>query len=563
MGRDILQKLGITLQQRPMRSPGNYINSISHIKTEKNIIEWILRKYPYLCSRIGKSKYHIANSILKENHTPIQQKGRRVEIELDKLIQNKQITRLGKCPDDQFVSPVVITVKKDKSVKLALDSKKLNNAIHKNKYQMQSIDHLVDAGTLWLAHYISQRKNSPGILWFSEIDLKYAYSQNPLDKSIAKHCNFSILGGKATETNRFLNGFYGLTDMPAIFQKTIDKTLEGITSKFAFLDDILIISKVTSKKKEHEQELDKILHKLDAEGLAISLQKCEFAKNKIEWLGFTITPSGITPLVTKTEAIMKLENPKTLKQLRSFLGSVHHLTKFTPNLAELSEPLRPIIKKTNTTKNNKLDWKENHTSAFNNIKNKIQQIVENKHFDTTKQTRVKCNASAKGLGANIEQKHNNTWHTIAFASRFLNEHESRYSTNELELLVVVWSLEHFKHYLYVTEFTLQTDHRALLSALNENQGNKTYQSRLTRWVDRLLPFNFNLEHIPGKNLGFADYLSRHPKNSPPPPSEDNTKYIINLINDFKFGLTKNSLEHTSANSTLTDKYQPINDAANN
>ena len=480
----------------------------------------------------------------------------KVEIELDKLNQNKQITRLDKCPDDRFVSPVVITVKKDKSVKLALDSKKLNKAIHKNKYQMQSIDHLVDA----VAHYSSQRKNSPGIFWFSKIDLKYAYSQIPLDKSIAKHCNFSILGGKATGTYRFLN-FYGLTDMPGTFQKTIDKTLQGITSKFAFLDDILIISKGTLQ--EHEQELDKILHKLDAEGLSISLQKSEFAKNKIEWLGFTITPSRITPLVTKTEAIMKLEKPKTLKQLQSFLGSVHHLTKFIRNLAELSEPLRPLSKKTNTTKNNKLDWKENHTSAFINIKNKIQQIVENKHFDTTKQTRVKCDASAKGLGASIEQKHNNSWHTIAFASRFLNEHESRYSTNELELLAVVWSLEHFKHYLYGTEFTLQTDHRALLSALNENRGNKTYQSRLTRWVDRLLPFNFNLEHIPGKNMGFADYLSRHPKNSPTPPSEDDTKYTINLINVFKFGLTKNSLEHTSANSTPTDKYQPINDAANN
>ena len=64
--------------------------------------------------------------------------------------------------------------------------------------------------------------------------------------------------------------------MPATFQKTIDKTLEGISSKFAFIDDILFIAKGTIK--EHESELDKILQKLDAEGLAISLQKCEFAK---------------------------------------------------------------------------------------------------------------------------------------------------------------------------------------------------------------------------------------------------------------------------------------------
>ena len=151
--------------------------------------------------------------------------------------------------------------------------------------------------------------------------------------------------------------------MPTTFQKTIDKTLEGISSKFAFLDDILVITKGTIK--EHESELDKILQKLDAEGLAISLQKCEFAKSTFELLGFIITPTGITPLVTKIEAIMKLDNPKTLKQLRSFLESIHHLTKFIPNLAELSEPLRPLLKINTITKNNNnLDWKEEHTTAF-------------------------------------------------------------------------------------------------------------------------------------------------------------------------------------------------------
>ena len=77
---------------------------------------------------------------------------------------------------------------------------------------------------------------------------------------------------------------------------------------------------------------------------------------------------------------------------------------------------------------------------------------------------------------------------MAHDSKFLNSVEQRYSTNELELLAVVWALEHFKHYLQGTEFTLQTDHQALLTAKKENRGNKTYQSRLTRLVNRLLPF---------------------------------------------------------------------------
>ena len=228
---------------------------------------------------------------------------------------------------------MVIRVKKDKSVKIALDSKKLNKAIHKNKYQIQSIDHLVDA----VALYITQRKNSPVTFWFSKKDLKYAYRQKTLDNTIAKHCNFSILGGKTTGTYRFLNGFYGLTDMPATFQKIIDKTLKS--PKFAFLDDILVITK--GSIREHENELDYIFKKLNSEGLAISLQKCEFAKTNIEWLGFTITPNGIKKLITKTESITKFDNPRTLKH---FLGSVHHLTKFIPSLAKLSEPLRPLLK---------------------------------------------------------------------------------------------------------------------------------------------------------------------------------------------------------------------------
>ena len=112
---------------------------------------------------------------------------------------------------------------------------------------MQSIDHLVDA----VALYVTQRKQSPGTFWYSKIDLKYAYSHFPQDHSIAKHCKLSILGGRATGTNIFLSGLYGLTDIAATFQKTIDKTIEGMSSKFAFLENLLVIT----KKNIREQDL--------------------------------------------------------------------------------------------------------------------------------------------------------------------------------------------------------------------------------------------------------------------------------------------------------------------
>ena len=146
------------------------------------------------------------------------------------------------------------------------------------------------------------------------------------------------------------------------------------------------------------------------------------------------------------------------------MGSIHQLIKFIPNLASLLDPIRPLLKKENIV-NNKIKWSNEHTDALNNIKNKIAEITEQKHFDKEKPIRVKCDASHKGIGAILEQLDHNGWFPIAYASRFLNTAEQKYSTNELELLAVVWATEHFRYYLYGSEFTIATDHQALLSAL--------------------------------------------------------------------------------------------------
>ena len=122
MGRDLLAKLGITLNAN--KPNGKQISQILNIQTEKNIIKWLLQIYPHQCTRLGRSKNHIAQSIFKASYTPFQHKGRRVLLHLLekvenelKLIDDGQIIKLEKCPDDLFISPVVITVKNDKIVK--------------------------------------------------------------------------------------------------------------------------------------------------------------------------------------------------------------------------------------------------------------------------------------------------------------------------------------------------------------------------------------------------------------------------------------------------------------
>ena len=137
-------------------------------------------------------------------------------------------------------------------------------------------------------------------------------------------------------------------------------------------------------------------------------------------------------------------------------------------------------------------------------------MVEVGHFKKSENIRKICDASKTGLGAVLHQQDENGWRPIHFASRFLTPLEEKYSINELELLAVVWAIEHFKNYLYRKNIQVVPDHKALATVLKGNENNKTYSSRLTRWVDRLLPFDFEIFHAPGWTIGIADYLSKHP-----------------------------------------------------
>ena len=125
-----------------------------------------------------------------------------------------------------------------------------------------------------------------------------------------------------------------------------------------------------------------------------------------------------------------------------------------------------------------------------------------------------CDASHNGLNAVLEQLGLEGWRPISFASRYLNEAEKKYSTNQLERLTVVWGgggAEYFRNYILGRNFLIVTDHKALISLLNGNKKtNMTMFSRLTRWLDRLIPFGFQVEHKPGAKIGLADYLSCHP-----------------------------------------------------
>ena len=176
--------------------------------------------------------------------------------ELDRPINSGHLERLKTIEEDCFVSPVVIIVKKDKTVKIALDARKLNESCVKKKPHMPIMEELLNQISVDLS------KNDHDPIWISVIDLDYAYGQTKLAPETSKHCNFAMTGEKINGYYRFLKGFYGPADITTIFQEKIDRTLGHQTP--AWLDDIIIVTRAT--KEEHTRKLYSILTKLDDEG---------------------------------------------------------------------------------------------------------------------------------------------------------------------------------------------------------------------------------------------------------------------------------------------------------
>ena len=268
-----------------------------------------------------------------------QQKGRRVPIQLQdavnkevsRLIQEGHIVRVQELKEDIFLQPTVITVKKDRSVKIALDARELNKNVVKEKYPMPNLDNLMDM----IAEHVEQ---GPGETFFTTLDM--TYGQVELSEETSRHCNFQIIGGKATGIYRLVTGFYGLTTE---FQRIMDLTLAGITNTFAFIDDILIVTHGT--EEEHITKVKEVLKRLDHANINLRLDKCTFAAKNIEWVGYNLSQQGVAPINSKVQGISERLRPTILKQLRSFLGAVNQFNKFIPDLAKLCFPFRTLLTK--------------------------------------------------------------------------------------------------------------------------------------------------------------------------------------------------------------------------
>ena len=162
---------------------------------------------------------------------------------------------------------------------------------------------------------------------FSKLDLSHAYLQLPLDEKSKEYVTITTHKGLF----RYNRMPFGVASAPAIFQRTMERILQGIPHVHVYIDDILVAD---STEKEHLVTLEKVMSRLGECGIKLKRTKCKFMLPSVEYLGYHISGEGISPTKEKRRAIVDAPVPEDISQLKSFLGLVNYYAKFLPCLAD-------------------------------------------------------------------------------------------------------------------------------------------------------------------------------------------------------------------------------------
>ncbi|KAJ0550384.1 putative nucleotidyltransferase, Ribonuclease H [Helianthus annuus] len=373
-------------------------------------------------------------------------------------------------------APVLFVKKKDGTFRMCIDYRELNKVTVKNRYPLPRIDDLFD--------------QLQGSSYYSKIDLRSGYHQLRVrDEDVSKTAFRTRYGHY-----EFLVMPFGLTNAPAVFMDLMNRVCKPYLDKFVivFIDDILIYSK---SQEEHEQHLRLILELLRKEQLYAKFSKCDFWLREVHFIGHVVNRDGIHVDPSKVDSIRNWPAPRTPTEIRQFLGLAEYYRRFIKDFSKIAQPLTMLTQKGVTYR-----WGDSQETAFQYLKDRLSSAPILSLPEGTDDFVVYCDASIQGLGCVLMQRDK----VIAYASRQLKIHERNYTTHDLELGAVVFTLKIWQHYLYGTRCTIYTDHRSLEHILRQ----KDLNMRQRRWVELLNDYECAIKYHPGKANVVADALSR-------------------------------------------------------
>ena len=407
---------------------------------------------------------------IDENVPPVAQPHRRVPFHVRKQLEEqlRHDIELGVVESIEgptpWVSPIVVAPKPKSpgKIRVCVDMRQANTAIKRERHVTPTIKEII--GDL------------NGAKVFSKLDLNQGYNQLVLAPESRYITTFSSHLGLM----RYKRLNFGISSAAEIFQNVIRETLEGIDGAINISDDILVFGK---NQEEHDRNLRAVFTRLREKGLTLNKNKCEYSKNKLEFFGYVFSEDGISPDPKKVEDVVNLQTPTSASEVRSLLGMTNYCSRFIPDYATKTEPLRKL-----THKEQPWHWTAEHDRAVGQLKEALVSAPVTAYFDPEKDTEISVDASPVGLAAILSQvdTKTNERHVVTYASRSLTDVEQRYSQTEREALAVVWACEHLHLYIYGKPVTVYTDHKPLVS-IYDNASSKP-PARIERWALRLQPY---------------------------------------------------------------------------
>lgn len=457
-------------------------------EAEKDQIKELLHKYrncfmsPDGC--LGETTI-VKHRIDTGNARPIKQRMRSPPVQLqtavDKEIDNLLRKGVVEPSESPWSSPLVAVKKKDGSVRLCTDFRKLNMVmVNKDAYPLPRISECLDTLS--------------GSKWFNTLDLAQGFNQVAMEENDKEKTAFSCRKGHF----QYRKMPFGLCNSPSSFQRIMEIALRQLqwNTCVLYIDDILAFG---NDFQTALSNLEEILIRFQEANLKLKPSKCKLFQKSVDFLGSIVSQQGVACDPDKVKAVEEWPRPRNLKDIRAFCGFCQYYSRHIQNFSHIAAPLYALTKK-----KVKFVWSDACEEAFETLKARLTTAPVLAYPTKDDTFIVDTDASLFAIGAALSQVQNGEERPIAFASKTLSTSQSNYCTTMRELLAAIYFIKYWHHFLWGKRFVLRTDHASLTWLMNF----KEPQAMLARWLSALGNYQFDIVHRKGLLHANADALSR-------------------------------------------------------
>ena len=394
---------------------------------------------------------------------------------IDAMIKNNVLEEYD--GDSEWAAPTFGLKKKDDGIRIVSDFRKLNEVIVRNPWPMPTIQEMLH--------------KCGGLTYATALDMIMGYYSMNIHRRSQPLLVIILPWGKYVYRKMPM----GLKISADVFQRELGNQFKHLPYVLIYVDDILIITK--GSYDQHLKAVETVLCILRKCGMQINPDKSYFCKQEVEYLGYIINRQGIAPQPKKVRAIRNMQRPKTIRQLRRFLGMINFYRDTWEKRTHITAPMTKMIQGRHK---GPLNWTPEAKQAFERAKEMCSEDALLYYPNFNRRFDIHTDSSQYQMGAVISQDNK----PVAYWSKTLTDTQKKYPTTDQELLAIVECLKAYRQMLYGQLITVHTDHKNLTHKTTEHASNRVLRQRLL-----LEEYGADVQFVPGIKNAIADTLSRN------------------------------------------------------